>query len=353
MSEHSSPKIVLFICTIAGLCLLGVRWFFSDDLVGFFLMLFLGCMALLRHRVPKLGWSSVVDVAVSLAIMPFGLVVALFFAMYHGMYLAIFAAVYVFLFVDFYIGLIVLLGGAVGLMLHFWEKEVAKRHSVRDTETNRYYQLEALQADLMQATAQVERMTIVSERTRIAREIHDNAGHQIVAAYMSLQTARDIFDGTDPAALELYDAALERLDAGVEKIRESVHNLAPIATLGVEVLQNICTRFPKNIDFNLFGDTRHVPVHVWNVLESCLNEGLTNVSKHANARAITVELDITPHIVRMRIENDGVISTKKGIGAGLRNLRQRLAATGGSLVVSHSDTFGLVCVIPIGKEQPT
>jgi len=100
----------------------------------------------------------------------------------------------------------------------------------------------------------------------------------------------------------------------------------------------------------VFGDTRHVPVFVWNVLESCLNEALTNIGKHANPRNIIVEVDVTSHIIRLCIENDGGYYTgesKKGIGTGLRNLRHRLVATGGSLAVAHGKTFRLVCVVPI------
>jgi len=315
--------------------------------MGFFLMLFVVCMSLLRWRIPKTGFTSVLDVFAFVAFAPAFLGVALFAAMYYRMYFAIIAVIYIILAIDIYAGVIAILGGGLGLFLRLWENEREQRLNLRDTEAGRYYQLESLQNDLMSATAQIERMTVVSERARISREIHDNAGHEIVAAYMSLQTARGIFDGSEPDALALYDAALERLDAGVIKMREAVHNLAPIATIGVEALQETCKRFPQKVDFKTFGDTRHVPVHVWNVLESCLNEGLTNATKHAIPTRITVELDATTKIVRLCIENDGVASAKKGIGTGIRNLRHRLLTIGGSIVVAHGDIFRVVCVVPI------
>jgi len=348
MKDISQQKLVFIGCTIAGISLLGVHWFISGYTMGFFLMLFLACMALLRKRVSNANWTTVLDVLACMALAPMFLGVAVFAAMYYGIYFAVIAAVYVFFAVDFLLGVIATLCGGLGLLLRLWEKEHEKRLATRDTEAGRYYQLESMQSDLITATAQIERMTVVSERARISREIHDNAGHEIVAAYMSLQTARAMFDGADADALTLYDAALDRLDAGVNKIREAVHNLAPVTALGVESLQERCKQFPREVEFNTFGDTRHVPVHIWNVLESCLNEGLTNVGKHAKPKKITVELDATVHIVRLCIENDGVVTAKKGIGAGLRNLRHRLTTVGGSLaVVGDKGMFRVVCVVPI------
>jgi len=320
-------------------------------MIGFFLTLFLVCMMLLRWRVPRAGFTSVLDVFVYVVLAPAFLGITLFTAMYYGMYFVMLAAVYVFFVIDVQLGVIAILCGCLGLLLRLWELEQQKRHKTRDTEVERYYQLEAMQDDLMSATAQIERMTVVSERARISREIHDNAGHEIVAAYISLQTIRNLFDGTDPSTIALYDAALERLDAGAKKIRDAVHNLAPIAVLGVETLQETCKRFPKKVDFTVFGNTQHVPIHIWSILESCLNEGLTNIGKHANPSKINIELDTTPHIVRLTIENDGVALAKKSTGTGLRNLRYRLTTAGGSLAVAHTATFHIVCVLPIAAAR--
>lgn len=68
---------------------------------------------------------------------------------------------------------------------------------------------------------------------------------------------------------------------------------------------------------------------------------------HAEAKKVTVTLDITPFIVRLCIENDGVRKGTGCAGIGLRNLRQRAAAVGGNISTSLSDRFRLVCVLPL------
>jgi signal transduction histidine kinase len=223
---------------------------------------------------------------------------------------------------------------------------------LRDKTAEKYYGLESLQSGLTAALSQVERMTAAAERTRIARDIHDNAGHEIVAAYISLQSARAMLDDQSADALELYDAALERLNNGADRIREAVHNLSAVTFLGADNLRETCRRFPVcPVEFNVYGDTARVPIYVWTVLEACLNESLTNAARHSAAAYVTADLDVTPHIVRLCVENDGTTATGNHSGSGLRNLRHRAAAIGGSLSVDAGDVFRVICVIPIKEDR--
>ena len=335
-------------------------WLESVETAGFFLLLILVVMSLLRRRAPKLNFTVIVDIIVCIALStmwgyaPFAMALPLFAAMYFGHYWAVLVGV-VYLIFNFEPILVAVLALATlcGIFLGFWERERQDKIKTRDMSAGKYYELENLQRDLAAAVAQVERMTAVAERTRIARDIHDNAGHEIVAAYISLQTARAMMGPENADALELYDAALERLDNGADKIRQAVHNLSAVTVLGVENLQEICTRFPAcNVVFRSYGDTTKIPMYVWNMLESCLNECLTNAVRHSAAKHITVDLDATPHIVRLCIENDGLKGDIKSssMGSGLRNLRHRAAAVGGSLSVDTGKVFRVICVIPMKKE---
>jgi len=342
-----------------GFGLLSLRWvLLSVDMTGFLLMLVMLCTAGLRWRFPQiewLKWSAVLDGVLCAIFYPWALVLAMFTGMYYRVY---FLVVLVLATFDIYLGAAAVLAGLCGVFLGKWDREREQAFNLRDNEAGRYYELESLQSDLKSATTQVERMTAISKRARIAREIHDNAGHEIVAAYMSLQTAREVLEAVlDPAddaadVLSLYDSALERLESGANRMREAVHNLAPVAVLGVEALKETCERFPAtNVEFIVFGDTSHVPVHVWSVLEPCLNEALTNAIRHAKPRKITVNLDAAPHLVRLCVENDGVVPRKSKMGHGLRNLRHRVAATGGSLAVDTGEMFRVTCVIPIKRQK--
>jgi signal transduction histidine kinase len=313
-------KLLFIFCKTVGFGLLFLSWVESGDAMGFLPIMALGIMTVLRYRLPK-SWPSILIDGIALLLL--------------GKYLAL--SVFV----------------ISELFYRTWEAERARGLKMRDTEASRYYDLEQLQGDLLAATAQIERMTTASERARIARDIHDNAGHEIVGGYISLQTVRQLLDKefsekADAEILELYDAALVRLDSGVNKIREAVHNLAPLTALGVESLQETCSRFPVcEVQFTTYGDTSAVPIYCWNLLEACLNEALTNIARHAEAKQVTVNIDATPNLVRLAIENDGVKSKTAAAGIGIRNLRHRAAAVGGNISVDEGKTYRVICVVPL------
>ena len=356
-----SPKLCFLLCNVVGFVLIFALWMHSGELgelPGFFLLLFLVTMFLLRLRVEKTRFTVLFDIAVCLGLSalwsyaPYALALPLFGAMFLGVYPAALAMGYLFFRFDPLLAVLLVFALLCGLLLRLWAREREDKLRLRDKTAGEYYQLEGLQSDLTAALAQVERMTAVAERARIARDIHDNAGHEIVAAYMSLQTAREMLGEQNADALELYDAALERLNNGANRIREAVHNLSSVAFLGAENLQETCRRFPVcEVKFHAYGDTTRVPVYVWTMLESCLNESLTNIARHAAATWATVHLDVTRHIVRLCIENDGAASNNKPAGSGLRNLHQRAAAIGGSLSVDAGKVFRVICVIPIKEEK--
>ena len=341
-------------------------WFREGGTAGFFLLLSLIIMSLFRWRFPKLKATVLLDgiacvlLAASWEYAHYALVLVLFEGMYRHFYWVGFTGLPVFQltafqtpeYIDLSPAMLVTLGALCGLFLGKWDREDAQKFTLRDTEAGRYYELEHQQSDLMDALPQIERMTAVAERARIARDIHDNAGHEIVAAYISLQTLRKLFDTEDAATLELYDAALGRLSAGVDKIRETAHNLQTVTSTGVGNLLETCQNFPGcAVDFRTYGDTSRIPMYVWSMLEACLNESLTNVTRHAKASYVSVELDATRHIVRFCIENDGVARSDGAMGIGLRNLCHRAMSIGGSLSIDAGKVFRVICVIPIKEEQ--
>jgi len=361
------PEHSFWIIKTTGFCLLFVLWIAESSTAGFFLTMALVLMSLARWRYPQLRATLLLDVALCLLVIPhwelasYALLLVLFEGFYRRFYWTFPASLASLYFINSgdlnqalnYI-LFLALAALVGFFLAGWRREQREKLKLRDTHAGKYYELKQEQSELLTALPKVEHMTVLAERARIARDLHDNAGHEIVAAYISLQTARQLLDAgsADTDTLELYDAALSRLDKGVKQIRETAHNLQTVNSLGVETLLETCEKFPIcPVEFKSYGDSSRIPVYVWNMLEACLNESLTNVSRHANAGQVKVELDTAKYLVRLMIENDGAKGAKATFGSGLRNLHQRAIAIGGSLSVDAGEHFRVVCVIPIRAED--
>jgi len=273
----------------------------------------------------------------------------LFQSMFWGFYPVALLIVYLGLVTEFSALTLAISFTFTGLLLNFWKKEHDIRFTQRDTLSKENYELESLQNELTTALSQVEQMSIIAERSRISSEIHDNAGHEIVAAFISLQTVGKIMEKNPEKAYELFEKSMNRLSVGVGKMRDAVHNMAPVTFMGVERMREICENMSKvPVKFIATGDMTGVTSNAWNVLEAVLSESLTNVMKHSQASFVKVELDATKYLIRLQVENDGVLGAEKPLGSGLRSLRHRATTVGGNLTVDRNEKFKLVCVIPIG-----
>ncbi len=345
---------------IAGIALLYILWAVTGrNMAGMFLLLFLVILMLFRWRFPKLIWTLLLDqlAVIAAAAMwengAYALSLGVFEVIYAGCPILLLPAIFYLVFYrqEIFLGVLLVQGIFTGLALYGWRRQQQSLLKRMDSDSKRYYKLEDLKQELLAANIQVAKMAELSERSRIAREIHDNAGHEIVAAYMSLQTVQELLKMDTAQAEELFLEALESLEAGIRKIREAVHNLAPLADMGVDALHRLCEGFTYcPVEFKVYGDLFRVPVYLWMILEVCLKESLTNILRHSAAESVKVSLDITNHIVRLCVENDGTGKSAASFGIGLRNLRQRAGAVGGNISVDDKDGFRLVCVLPIQTE---
>jgi len=354
MKFQFAPHHWLIICKILGFGLLFVFYIESEEHVGFFLVLALLALFILRQRIKKMEHTIFVDCLLCILIMfwwtyaGYALLIVLFEALVNKKYLALLTVVYFYNAPEFlFLFFITSLGGYfLGCWLDEKEKNLSRRFELR----GQVYELETLTDELTKAAIQDARMAAVAERARISRDIHDNAGHDIIAAYISFQTLRGLVE--DAEVLEMYDATLERLSGGVGKIRDILHNLTPTGTPSIKELEKICDEFPLQIEFKAYGNMNDVPAYIWNTLSICLKESLTNVSRHAASNHVGVEVDVSPHIVRLYVENDGVAGKTAPAGRGLTNLRYRVHAVGGNLSVNEAKgIFKLICVVPLVAES--
>lgn len=353
-----TPATIFNILSITGLSLMFAIWLQTVNTLGFLLLLFQAVMCLIRNRFnyQNMNKTIFIDLVATFIISSIGeistvepaLSFFLFQSMFFGFYPVALLISYFSFVTDFSVLMLTISVTLLGLILNFWQKERDNRVKQRDYFSKKNGELESLQNELTTALAQVEQMSIVAERSRISADIHDNAGHDIVASYISLQTARKIIEKDHEKALALFDKSMNRLNIGVGKMRDAVHNMSAVTFRGVDRINEICANYDKApVKFNATGDMTKVTANIWHVLEALLNESLTNVMKHAKATYVQVELDATKQLIRILIENDGVMDKSNPIGNGLRNLRYRVVTVGGHLTVDKDEMFRIVCVIPI------
>jgi signal transduction histidine kinase len=183
-----------------------------------------------------------------------------------------------------------------------------------------------------------QELTLVRERDRIARDLHDTVIQNLYATGLGLQAAQREGVGTADVQQRIT-RAIESIDATVKEIRATIFALqdAPstdhgarvrLLSIGEEMVRLL--GFPPR--FRLEGpiDTA-VDRELVEQMVPVLRESLTNVAKHAQASRVMVRVEVADGALELEVLDDGVglPNLLSPEGRGLRNIRERAALLGG------------------------
>ena len=204
--------------------------------------------------------------------------------------------------------------------------------------------------------AQHLQTSVEMERAAIAREIHDDVGGSLTAIKFDLA-----WIGRHVAAPEVQQRvqnALETVAAAVEASQRIMHNLRPaILEQGlVAALQWMASRFEKRgglpCAFCTSHEAMHLPAGVPLVAYRFAQEALTNISKHAHATRVSIDLSLSRGVLSLEVSDNGRGLDRhdlaKSRSFGLRGLHERASTVGGWVEVSPSKTGTVVMLsVPI------
>jgi signal transduction histidine kinase len=194
-----------------------------------------------------------------------------------------------------------------------------------------------------------------AERTRWARELHDDTLQQLAGLRMLLSGARRCGD-PDRIATAIDDA-LEQITTAIGDLRSLITELRPAALdeLGTKpALESLAARFERQTDIEVDLDvtdvrfTREVESTVYRLVQ----EALTNIAKHAQATRVAVEISERDGEIALVVRDDGsgFDPRQQSSGFGLIGMRERLALVNGSFDIRSSPGAGteLRATIPSG-----
>ncbi len=223
-----------------------------------------------------------------------------------------------------------------------------------DEERRLRYQLEKQKRDLIRSNRKVQALTEVSERNRIAGEIHDNVGHEIAGVLMQLEVGEKLMELDREASKKAVIQARSKLADTLVLLRNTVHNLKPEEKSGLQYLQEIVEGFEYgNIHFEHSGDFNSLTSQHYDVLGSNLKEALTNIQKYSRADNIVIKIDAMDKLVRLYIQDAGIgcKSPSFNRGMGLQGMKERTENMGGNLSVDGKEGFLVVTILPLEKKS--
>ena len=214
---------------------------------------------------------------------------------------------------------------------------------IEDTERYRIRQLHGRINDLDEERAQATRMAHLSERTRIARDIHDNVGHLLTRAIMQIQAGRVVAQSKgDQSTEQILDDVGKTLDAAMTTIRRSVHDLEDEGTDFASQMEDASSEASMGrLKVDLNNGIETAPAPVCRCLATIVREALTNTVRHSSARSAQVILRDLPAFWQMVVQDDGGIQHSQpdsspikepGLqrGMGLADMEARARALGGT-----------------------
>lgn len=245
----------------------------------------------------------------------------------------------------------------LGLVLAFLSPMITAVLSERKSRE----QLTIAHEQLQKYALQIEDIAKLQERNRIAREIHDSLGHALTASNLHLEAALRLFDRDAQEAKDLLREAKQLNTRALQEVRSSVSALRtdPLQEKSLpELIQSLTQEFERathirpRLDLSLAIDLPNaVKVAAYRVIQ----ESLTNITKYAQASAVTISVKAQKHLeLEIQDNGRGFIRAQTTSGFGLQGMQERVSALGGTLAIVTAPQQGcrIVARLPLLTQSP-
>jgi signal transduction histidine kinase len=193
-----------------------------------------------------------------------------------------------------------------------------------------------------------QRLAVLEERQRIARELHDSVSQALYGIGLGARTARALLDRDPDRAVEPVEYVLSLAEAGLAEMRALIFELRPDA-LAQEGLVSaldkraaaLHSRYGIEVETDL-SEEPQLPLEVKETLYRVAQEALNNVIKHARAQRVAVQLVEEEELVLL-VEDDGIgfePQTEYPGHIGLHTMQERMEEIGGTLSIESVPGHG-------------
>ncbi|AZR77301.1 helix-turn-helix transcriptional regulator [Bacillus thuringiensis] len=205
---------------------------------------------------------------------------------------------------------------------------------------------------LEQYVSQVERITLLEERDRLSKDLHDTMGHSYTSIIMGMETLRMELKSNEGE--QQLDSLLQLARNSMEEVRLYLHQLdlsqesLPLAT----TLQQLTEEFKKhakvNVRTRIIGEEYIVSKQSKMTLYRSLQESLTNAVRHGHSTEIIVSLHFEPQQIRLDVQDNGCGVEEWKDGFGLTAMKERVSQSQGRVIVYSKKGEGTLisCVLP-------
>ncbi len=220
-----------------------------------------------------------------------------------------------------------------------------------------YRELLDVHKKLKEYTDEVKRLSIVEERNRIAREIHDSLGHSMTALIMQLQMAEHYMGEDSGKSKELLANSVITAKNSLTGIREVVETLRgyDAVNLSQEAIKKLIQEFSQKtgaeIKLTVTGEQDIKNSGAIADLYRIVQESMTNSIRHGNASKIDVTINYTRNSISFSIKDNGSGALDIHEGFGLKGIRERAKAFNGNVEYESADGFTVKGILHLEEKH--
>ena len=199
-------------------------------------------------------------------------------------------------------------------------------------------QLNQANDQLRDYAVNMERMTQMRERNRLAREIHDTLGHTLTGIIMGADAGLALLDVAPEESRKRMQVVAQTARDGLTDVRRSIKALRPDALERYsldEALEGLVENFrlttSARITYSQEAGELNLASDEEDSLYRVVQEGLTNAVRHGKADRIAIRVTRSGDVVTVSVRDNGTGCDKLVEGFGLRHMRERLEMLGGTV----------------------
>jgi len=221
-----------------------------------------------------------------------------------------------------------------------------------------------LQRDVLKAQDQI---AVVSERNRIARDLHDGIAQYVYALGLNLEHVRDVLRTDPQRAGPAVRQCIEQSNHVLAELRTFIYQLRPIIMREKEIgqwIRDLCLQFERATGIRVTATIgasggRELSPEISIALFRIIQEALANIYHHAGATVASLQLTFGATGVRLTVEDRGrgfdpQRGTPRSItgGHGLGNIRERIQDLGGVVTIESTPGTGTRLAAAIPYRRP-
>ncbi|ADU28812.1 sensor histidine kinase [Evansella cellulosilytica] len=213
-------------------------------------------------------------------------------------------------------------------------------------------EMELLNEELRQAAEELEEKTLLQERLRLSKEIHDTVGHTLTTAYIGVETSKHIIqNGKNTEGLEMLEKAKFQIKRSLEDVRSIVHtvsenpNFIDMKKSLIKLIDQTEDHSNITIDYEITESLPDLGPAQQLAIYRALQEGVTNGIRHGGSTHFHYRLLNKGDTLQITLEDNGKFKNNSTYGFGLKAMQQRFQLVGGMVETLKNDKGG--CTLKI------